>query len=76
MPSKRLSSSLSIASSLLVPRYAARARRLGHLVGTDLYDAYLEGRLNTGSLRKLFLTHIERTGVAFETYLQLSTRLR
>jgi len=57
-------------------KYEFVLERLGHLVGTDLYDAYLEGRLNTGSLRKLFLTHIERTGVAFETYLQLSTRLR
>jgi hypothetical protein len=57
-------------------KYEFALERLGHLVGTDLYDAYLEGRLNTGSLRKLFLTHIERAGVAFETYTQLSTRLR
>jgi hypothetical protein len=45
------------------------------LLGTDLYDAYIEGRVNTAALRKLFLTHIERPGVARETYLQLNNRL-
>jgi uncharacterized iron-regulated protein len=49
--------------------------RLGYLLGTDLYDAYIEGRVNTGALRKLFLTHIERPGVARDTYLQLSKKL-
>jgi hypothetical protein len=50
--------------------------RLGSLVGNDLYDAYLDGRLNPPALRKLFLAHIEEPGVARETYFQLSTRLR
>src|ERR1700681_1778260 len=58
------------------PKYELVLERLGYLTGTDLYDAYIEGRLNTGALRKLFLTHIERPGVAAETYLQLGSRLR
>jgi hypothetical protein len=51
------------------------AEQLGYLAGNDLYDAYLEGRLTTAALRKLFLTHIEAPGVAREAYVQLRTRL-
>ena len=63
------------------PTFAGRkeeyaAEQLGHLTGTDLYDAYIEGRLTTAALRKLFLAHIEQSGVARETYLRLRTRLR
>jgi hypothetical protein len=58
------------------PKYEFVLQRIGYLAGTDLYDAYIDGRLNTGALRKLFLTHIERPGVAAETYLQLRSRLR
>ena len=52
------------------------AEQLGYLTGNDLYGAYLEGRLTTTALRKLFLTHIELPGVAREAYVQLRTRLR
>jgi hypothetical protein len=57
-------------------KYDYIAEQLGYLTGTDLYDAYLEGRLTTAALRKLFLTHIEMPGVAREAYVQLRTRLR
>jgi hypothetical protein len=57
-------------------KYEYAAEQLGYLTGNDLYDAYLEGRLTTAALRKLFLTHIEQPGVAREAYVQLSTRLR
>ena len=72
----------SVAKSILQsPSFTGRkyeyvAERLGYLAGTDLYDAYLEGRLTTTALRKLFLTHIEMPGVARETYVQLFCRLR
>jgi hypothetical protein len=56
-------------------KYEYVAEQLGYLTGNDLYDAYLEGRLTTAALRKLFLTHIERPGLAREAYLQLRTRL-
>jgi hypothetical protein len=56
-------------------KYEYVVERLGYLLGTDLYDAYIEGRVNTHALRKLFLTHIERPGVARETYLQLNNKL-
>jgi len=57
-------------------KYEYIAEQLGYLTGTDLYDAYLEGRLTTAALRKLFLIHIEQPGVAREAYVQLRTRLR
>ena len=47
-------------------KYEYIAEQLGYLTGNDLYDAYLEGRLTTAALRKLFLTHIELPGVARE----------
>ena len=56
-------------------KYEYVAEQIGYLTGNDLYDAYLEGRLTTAALRKLFLTHIEQPGVACETYVQLRTRL-
>jgi hypothetical protein len=57
-------------------KYEYVAEQLGYLAGNDLYDAYLEGRLTTAALRKLFLTHIEEPRVAREAYGQLRTRLR
>ncbi len=56
-------------------KYEYAAEQLGYLTGTDLYDTYLEGRLTTVALRKLFLTHIEQPGVACQAYVQLRTRL-
>jgi hypothetical protein len=63
------------------PEFAGRkyeyvAEQLGYLAGNDLYDAYLEGRLTTAALRKLFLTHVEAPGVARAAYAQLRARLR
>ncbi|MFZ0799516.1 MAG: ChaN family lipoprotein [Terriglobales bacterium] len=57
-------------------KYEYVVEQLGYLAGNDLYDAYLEGRLTTAALRRLFLTHIEEPGVAREAYVQLGTRLR
>ena len=57
-------------------KYEYVAKQLGYLAGTDLYDAYLEGRLTTAALRKLFLAHIEQPDVARDAYMQLRTRLR
>jgi hypothetical protein len=56
-------------------KYEYVAEQLGYLTGTDLYDAYIEGRLTTTALRKLFLTHVEEPRVAREAYVQLRKRL-
>jgi len=57
-------------------KYEYVAQQLGYLTGNDLYDAYLEGRLTTAALRKLFLTHIEQPGLGRAAYVRLRTRLR
>jgi len=68
--------SLAQAPAFTGRKYEYVAEQLGYLTGNDLYDAYLEGRLTTAALRKLFLTHIEQPGVAREAYVQLRTRMR
>jgi heme-binding uptake protein ChaN (Tiki superfamily) len=50
--------------------------RLGCLLGNDLYDAYLDGRIGQGALRRLFLAHLEEPGAASEVYASLNARLR
>ena len=51
------------------------ASKLGYLAGTDLYDAYVEGRLTPAALRKLFLTHVHEPSAAREAYFQLQRKL-
>jgi hypothetical protein len=51
-------------------------RQLGYLVGCDLYDGYLEGRVTPGFVRSLLLTHVEEPGAAREAYFTLVHRLR
>lgn len=58
------------------PKYEFAVEQLGRLTGTDLYDAYIDGRLTTAGLRKFFLTHIEQPGIAHEAYMQLRKRSR
>jgi len=50
--------------------------QLGSLVGNDLYDAYIDGRIGAPALRRLFLAHLEEPGVASEAYANLNTRLK
>ncbi|HZR30703.1 MAG TPA: ChaN family lipoprotein [Terriglobales bacterium] len=43
-------------------------RRLGYMMGTELYDAYLAGRISKRFLRSLFMRKLDRLGSAPETY--------
>ncbi len=51
-------------------------RQLGYLLGSDLYNGYLEGRVTRGALRRLFLTHLEQPGAARNMYFSLVRKLR
>src|SRR5438552_18270214 len=51
-------------------------QQLGYLLGSDLYDAYLEGRVTRGVLRRLFLTHLEPLGAARDMYFSLVRKVR
>jgi len=75
-PRRSTLESLAQAPAFTGRKYEYVAEQLGYLTGTDLYDAYIEGRLTTAALRKLFLTHIEQPGVARAAYIQLKARLR
>ncbi|MGA9528459.1 MAG: ChaN family lipoprotein [Terriglobales bacterium] len=50
--------------------------RLGSLVGNDLYDAYIDGRIAPSAVRRLFLAHLEEPGAASTVYAHLNSRLR
>jgi hypothetical protein len=50
--------------------------QLGCLLGNDLYDAYIDGRVGAAALRRLFLAHLEEPGAASEVYANLNARLR
>jgi hypothetical protein len=51
-------------------------QQLGYVLGSDLYDAYLDTRVTRSNLRRLFLTHVEEPGKARETCLELVHKAR
>jgi hypothetical protein len=51
------------------------AEKLGYILGSDLYDAYLEGRVTRGMIRQLFLTRLESAGEARYAYFNLAYKL-
>jgi len=51
-------------------------QQLGYMLGCDLYEGYLEGRVTPGFVRGLFLTHVEEPGTARDAYFTLVNRLR
>ncbi|HUB02108.1 MAG TPA: ChaN family lipoprotein [Terriglobales bacterium] len=50
--------------------------KLGCLIGNDLYDGYIDGRIGPPALRRLFLAHIEQPGSASQVYANLNARLK
>jgi predicted nucleic acid-binding Zn finger protein len=68
--------SLTRAFAFTGRKYEYVTEQLGYLAGNDLYDAYLEGRLAPAALRKLFLAHIDESGVARDVYFHRISRLR
>jgi len=45
-------------------KFDSMAQKLGYTLGSELYDAYVGGRVSQNALRRLFLTHIEEPGTA------------
>jgi hypothetical protein len=54
----------------------ALAQQLGYGLGNSLYDAYLEGHVTRGTLRRLFLAQLEKPGKAREICLELVNGVR
>jgi hypothetical protein len=59
-----------------LPESAFLARHLGLLLGTDLYEAYLEGRLTPSAVRRLFLAAHDAPGAPVHAYFNLIHALR
>jgi len=57
-------------------KFEYATERLGCLLGNDLYDAYIDGRIGPAALRGLFLAHLEEPGAASKVYAHLNARLR
>lgn len=57
-------------------RFDDAALKLGSMLGTELYDAYLRGGVSRTVLRHLFLAHIEKPGISTETCHEILRRLR
>lgn len=51
-------------------------QKLGYMLGSDLYDAYLEGSVTRRFLKSLFLIHLEQPGTAKKAYFELARRVR
>ncbi len=50
--------------------------QLGYLLGSDLYDAYLEGRISRRFLKTLFLSHLDDPGTPRQAYFRLVAKVR
>jgi hypothetical protein len=51
-------------------------RQLGYLLGSELYDGYLEGRVAKRFLRSLFFRSLDRSGVPRTVYFATQRKLR
>jgi hypothetical protein len=47
-----------------VEKFQASAQAWGYLIGGQIYDAYLAGKVKPSGLRQLFLAHLEEPGLA------------
>jgi hypothetical protein len=50
--------------------------QLGNMLGSDLYDAYLAGRVSRGFLKRIFLAHLDDPGTPAQAYFDLVARVR
>lgn len=49
---------------------------LGYMLGSDLYDAYLEGRVSRRFLKSIFLAHLDSPGTPAQAYFGLVAKVR
>jgi hypothetical protein len=52
------------------------ARELGYRIGSQMYDAYLAGKVAPSALRRLFLAHLHEPGVARKVCAAVIAKLR
>jgi hypothetical protein len=52
------------------------ARDLGYRIGSQIYDAYLSGKVAPSGLRRLFLAHLNEPGLARKVCATVIAKLR
>jgi uncharacterized iron-regulated protein len=52
------------------------AEELGYRIGSQIYDAYLAGKVNPRGLRRLFLAHLQEPGMARKVCAAIIAKLR
>jgi hypothetical protein len=57
-------------------KYDSAARDLGYRMGSQIYDAYLAGKVAPSGLRRLFLAHLNEPGLARKVCATVIAKLR
>ena len=57
-------------------RSESAAKDLGYRIGSQIYDAYLAGKVAPSGLRRLFLAHLDEPGLARKVCTAVIAKLR
>jgi hypothetical protein len=57
-------------------KYEAAAQEWGFRIGSQIYEAYLAGKIAPAGLRRLFLAHLYEPGIARKVCATVISRLR
>lgn len=57
-------------------KFESLAKDWGYRIGSQIYDAYLAGKVVPGGLRRLFLAHLDEPGLARKVCVAVIARLR
>ncbi len=57
-------------------KYESTAQDMGYRIGSQIYDAYLAGKVAPSGLRRLFLAHLDEPGLARKVCTAVIAKLR
>ena len=57
-------------------KFESTAQNLGYRIGSQIYDAYLSGKVKPGGLRRLFLAHLDQPGLARKVCAAVIAKIR
>ena len=57
-------------------KFESAAQDLGYRIGSQIYDAYLAGKVAPSGLRRLFLAHLDEPGLARKVCAAVIAKLR
>ncbi len=57
-------------------KHESAAKELGYRIGSQIYDAYLAGKIAPAGVRRLFLAHLDEPGLARKVCAAVITKLR